>query len=524
MPSYVFYLLKLSASLGIVWLFYQLLLRKLTFYNWNRWYLLIYSLMSFAIPLVDIRLFIKEEQTGELSFVREFPVFLHVAVNRPAVTTLSAWDMAWLVFVAGAVVMLIRLSLRLLSLKKMRGNATPIDGGGKFFVYDVNKPVIPFSFGRSIYLNPRLHTKEEWKEIILHEYVHVRQHHTIDILVAEILCIVNWYNPFAWLIRFSMRQNLEFIADEQVIGNGFDKTEYQYHLLKVVGVNEYRIANGFNFSSLRKRIIMMNKSKSARLNLVRFLFVFPLLAVLLLAFRNKYTTMAAEKRMEAAMTMANAAAMDDLKADLSNPAASATKSAARKNKRGMIPGTKMEQGSAGKIDRRTGTVDPIASPDTMPGNKQDTFRFVPDTALDGLNCYFDDVITIEQAARKTDSRMISSEGAVSFYDEFDKRLRYTKPILISIDTLVTPKTMEKVVVGHRDTLHSTKPMEKVVVVVGHRVVGHRDTLLTPIVVVGHRDTVITVSGKKIPYAGVKSLHNDTLVSVSGAKTQYVVVK
>ncbi|MDR3714016.1 MAG: M56 family metallopeptidase [Puia sp.] len=282
MPFYLLYLLKLSISLGVVWGFYQLLLRRLTFYNWNRWYLLVYSAFCFVIPLIDIRLFVKTEPSLQPLLVREFPVIWNAPVYQAPAAAVSSWDLL--------------LVVRLLSLRRIRRRATPVDGGGRFLVYDVNKPIIPFSFGRSIYINPRLHSQEEWKEIILHEYVHVRQHHTIDILLSELLCIVCWYNPFAWLIRFSIRQNLEFIADEQVLRNGSDKIEYQYHLLKVVGVAEYRIANNFNFSSLRKRIVMMNKMKSARLQLVKFLFIFPLMAVLLLAFRNKMAELTSKKQ------------------------------------------------------------------------------------------------------------------------------------------------------------------------------------------------------------------------------------
>jgi beta-lactamase regulating signal transducer with metallopeptidase domain len=94
--------------------------------------------------------------------------------------------------------------------------------------------------------------------------VHVRQKHTVDILLAELLTIVNWYNPFVWLIRYSIRQNLEFIADCEVLKKGLDKKSYQYHLLSVMGQVEYKLANNFNFSSLKKRIVMMNKLRSAR--------------------------------------------------------------------------------------------------------------------------------------------------------------------------------------------------------------------------------------------------------------------
>ena len=119
-----------------------------------------------------------------------------------------------------------------------------------------------------------------------HEFIHVKQKHSIDILWGEVLCIVNWFNPFAWLIRNAIRQNLEFIADNKVLEDGIDKKQYQYLLLKVTGNNHYSIANQFNFSSLKKRIAMMNKMRSAQMHLVKFLFILPIVAVMLLAFRR----------------------------------------------------------------------------------------------------------------------------------------------------------------------------------------------------------------------------------------------
>jgi hypothetical protein len=190
------------------------------------------------------------------------------------------------VLAAGSVVLTARMIVRWLSLIRLRRKATLI-GGDAVKIYQVDEPVIPFSFGSAIYINQHLHTEKEWEDIVLHEYVHIRQRHTLDILIAELVCIANWYNPFAWLIRYSIRQNLEFIADQQVLDKGVDRKGYQYHLLKVMGEPRYRLANNFNFSSLKKRIVMMNKMRSAKVQLLKLLFLLPLAAVLLVAFRDR---------------------------------------------------------------------------------------------------------------------------------------------------------------------------------------------------------------------------------------------
>ena len=184
--------------------------------------------------------------------------------------------------------------VRYISFIRIRNRSKLISEDG-IKIYQVDESIIPFSFGKSVFINSNLHTEDELREIVRHEFVHVRQNHTIDIIWAELLCIVNWYNPFSWLLKRSIRQNLEFIADNNVVENGVDKKQYQYLLLKVIGNNQYSIATKFNFSSLKKRIAMMNKTKSAKLQVARFLFLFPVLAIILLAFRKSFVDTPAAK-------------------------------------------------------------------------------------------------------------------------------------------------------------------------------------------------------------------------------------
>ena len=284
MPTLLEYLLKLSLSLAVVWLFYQLLLRRLTFYNWNRLFLILYSLLSFFIPFINITPILERNELSQNEFIQFIPPLsqkLSVAEKGHGLLT---W--ATIIFAGGILILLGKFILQHISFLRLRRSATrlldtPVQ------LYQVDREIIPFSFGQAIFINSKQHSEEELQEILRHELVHVKQKHSIDMFWSELLCILNWYNPFAWLIRKSIRQNLEFIADDKVVQTGVDKKQYQYLLLKVMGTPQYRIATNFNFTSLKKRIAMMNKARSAQMHLVKFLFALPLVAVMLLSFRNE---------------------------------------------------------------------------------------------------------------------------------------------------------------------------------------------------------------------------------------------
>lgn len=292
MPAFLIYILKLSVSLAVVFLFYRLFLHRLTFYNWNRWYLLGYTMLAFFIPFLDISTVLEKQNLVDNTIVQWVPLVSDATqaqlVTVPSASFFTTWNIISLLMLTGMTVMLIRLLVQLISFRRMLKKAAFIPGTG-MKIFHVDEQIIPFSFGDSIFINRNLHSEVELQEIIRHEFVHVKQVHSIDIIWGEFLCLLNWYNPFAWMLKKSIRQNLEFIADHKVLENGIAKKEYQYLLLKVMGNNQYSIANQFNFSSLKKRIAMMNKLKSAKVHLVKFLFILPVLAIILLSFRNRIT-------------------------------------------------------------------------------------------------------------------------------------------------------------------------------------------------------------------------------------------
>jgi len=291
MPAIIQYILKLSVSAAVIYAFYYLVLRRLTFYHLNRWYLSGYTLLCFVIPFININP-IADKADEKLPALNYIPIVQNIknyvppALSRATPYSYTVWDGIVALLAIGSVVLLAKLAVQTISFMRMKRRAKLISDKDSA-IYHVDEEIMPFSFGKSIYLNKNMHTDKELGEIIMHEYVHVKQLHSADILIAELFCVVNWFNPFAWFIRHSIRQNLEFIADDNVVRSGINKKDYQYHLLKVVGIPQYRIANQFSFSSLKKRIIMMNRARSAKIHLLKFMFILPLLAVTLMAFRSE---------------------------------------------------------------------------------------------------------------------------------------------------------------------------------------------------------------------------------------------
>ncbi|WP_276479997.1 M56 family metallopeptidase [Paraflavitalea pollutisoli] len=280
------YILKLSIALAVVYLFYWVLLRRLTFYNWNRWYLLLYPAACFLIPFINIGDLLQRHGLQDAPMVSYIPVIVVTGGEATPVQQAISWGVLTLLLImAGSVLMLGRLLLQYLSLRRLLSSAVLLSDG-VVRLFHIDKKIIPFSTGNAIYINRHLHADNELREIIRHEFIHIKQRHSIDLWWTEVLCMLNWFNPFAWLIRKAIRQNLEYIADHQVLQSGLDRKQYQLLLLKVTGVAPFSFTSHFNFSSLKKRIVMMNKNKTAQVHLVRFLFIVPLLAVVLLAFRN----------------------------------------------------------------------------------------------------------------------------------------------------------------------------------------------------------------------------------------------
>jgi hypothetical protein len=320
MPELILYLLKANIALALFYLTYYLVLRKLTFYHLNRFFLVLGIVFSAIYPLIDLNELFNSHQ--ELAAIQNYavviPAYTLTATPEQA-ATFDYWLIPVTLFWAGSAFMFARLLMQFLSLYKIHRASEPDTYQGVAF-RKVNGISEAFSFWKTIYLNPSQHRTPELESILKHEQIHVHGLHTLDVLLAEISTVFYWFNPGAWLIKNAMKENLEFIADQHVVDAGVDKKEYQYLLLKVVGATQPQITNQFNFPSLKRRIAMMNKMPSTKANQLRLLIALPLVAMLLVAFRNAELPMSGNKASVETTLQDNANQPDAYKAFLNrNP-------------------------------------------------------------------------------------------------------------------------------------------------------------------------------------------------------------
>ncbi len=287
------YLLKASAIIIIFYLSYKLFLQRITFFESNRAFLLIGLLSAFLIPLIVIPVFVEAP-----SILKNTVIVDNVNNIEPAKSSLGFTDIISYIYIIGFIVFMVRFIFQLASLfaiilktKSVRTN--------RYKIIEIDSNYSPFSFFNWIVYNPKLFNKTELSQILDHEKAHANQYHSIDVLIAQITCIVLWLNPFVWLYFKDLKQNLEFIADKKAQLNCNDKKNYQYTLLKtIMPKQQITLTNNFYNSLIKKRIIMLHKSKSKKTSSIKYAIIIPLLALFLMSFNTKEVYISTETTPE----------------------------------------------------------------------------------------------------------------------------------------------------------------------------------------------------------------------------------
>ncbi len=282
MNDFVIYIIESGISLALFYSVYWIFLKKETFFAINRIYLVSSVAFSFVIPFIHI-----PSPIASRPLLKGSAVFTEVS-SMPA-QSLGISDVLLLIYIWGVVFFLFRFVYQLLKvLMLIRKSGVQKYNGLK--VVFIDKNCSAFSFFNYVFINKSNISDDDFQRIIAHEMIHIKQYHSIDLLILEWLTIFQWFNPFVWPYKKSLKETHEYLADYAVIAQGCSAAKYQLLIFEQhVGVKLFEFANNFNQSQIKRRITMMTKSKSKGLAKLKFLLIFPMLCFLILAFADSKT-------------------------------------------------------------------------------------------------------------------------------------------------------------------------------------------------------------------------------------------
>lgn len=269
MHNLVNYLLESGISLTLFALVYVLFLRRETFFGTNRLFLLFSVMFSLFLPLLVIPVLAPQPVVLPEVTVTPYRNLLEtVLVERENLSgeverLVVSSRLVVILWLTGVLVMTLVTLLRVVQIVGIirRGRVTD---EGDFKMVLTGKGTPPFSFLRYLFVPEEYTRIPGYDRMVYHEREHIRQGHTWDILLLDILLIFQWFNPFIWLLKRAVRENHEYLVDRAVLRSGITPAEYKNLLLSGFAGNQVYAAHHFNYSLLKNRFKMMTKIPSRR--------------------------------------------------------------------------------------------------------------------------------------------------------------------------------------------------------------------------------------------------------------------
>ena len=282
MGEFLLYIGRSSLYLAVFYAFFLLVMRRTSLFSFNRIVLLAGTVVCFALPLVRLRTAAPETAVGQALAAAGPLTGVGVAAEPLRAVGLAGPALPLLLlYVAGAAAVLAITAQSALRLARIirAGHTTQEDG---YRLTIVDGDVHSFSWGRHVVMSRK--DFESSPAILTHERMHVSRRHSLDIAFFSAVTVLHWFNPLVWITFSELKLLHEYEADEGVINNGIDATQYQLLLVKkAVGEHRFSLANGFRHSKLKNRIAMMIKPHTSGWMRLAYGAVLPILAVLMFA-------------------------------------------------------------------------------------------------------------------------------------------------------------------------------------------------------------------------------------------------
>jgi len=288
MNNLVHYIFESTLILSVLVVIYELLLKNTKSLRYNRLFLLSSPFLAFTLPLLDLPFFPEVRGNEILGFVYELPAMVTEVTTFIEPTDTYFQLPGWVIFIysTGVVFFIFRLHIQISEIRFIIRNANRIIQAGRYKLVVANRPLPTFAYLNYIIIgsDKQLHDASV-KYALDHEKVHIRQHHSWDVLFFEIIIIIMWFNPLIYYYKKLIRENHEFLADHYASGK--EGMDYSLALLK-------ELRNGLNNSipsyfslELTKRRLKMLSVKNNLITTIKPVFSFPLIALVFVAFSCK---------------------------------------------------------------------------------------------------------------------------------------------------------------------------------------------------------------------------------------------
>ncbi|HMA53136.1 MAG TPA: M56 family metallopeptidase [Acidobacteriota bacterium] len=285
MADIAVYLLRSGAHLALFYALYWLVLRRETFFALNRAFLLGSAALSLALPLLRV----PSPFFETVVYASALPEYRDAAAFAAPTRDAGLLEVLSVVYIAGAALLLLLFIVRLGRLALLAGRCGCMRHRGLKVVL-CGHPGESFSFFHFVFLNKAKIPEADLDRVLAHELAHVRQLHSFDVVFSELLTVIQWFNPFVWPYRRSLRETHEYLADRAVIAQGCGLARYQLLIVEQhVGGQLLELASSFRTSQIKRRIVMLSKPETKGLARWKPLLILPLAVALVLVFAESRT-------------------------------------------------------------------------------------------------------------------------------------------------------------------------------------------------------------------------------------------
>lgn len=260
MQTIINYIIESSVSLAVLTGFYLVVLRASSLLQFKRMFLLASLVFSAVLPLFHVSLTGNVSQTNTIYNVLQTVTV--VAGDFTTQTLPVVQNHNWLryVYLVGMLLFALRMLMGFIQIGLM-GRLFQSQKIGFYRLFVTESRFRPFSFFRWIFIPQTLWNSENRNAILVHEKEHVRQWHSVDIFLLELVLMLQWFNPLAWVIRKEIKNNNEFMADRAVLDAGISRADYLKSMLFGAVGARFEMGNNFSLSITQKRIKMMKSNK-----------------------------------------------------------------------------------------------------------------------------------------------------------------------------------------------------------------------------------------------------------------------